>query len=47
MAGLSDLYGSFCKSRCARYFRQYRRIMNDIEKANPGNEKAFTDWLEN
>lgn len=45
MTGLSDVYGAFCKSKCARYFRQYRHTMNSVEKANPSAEKDFSDWL--
>lgn len=46
MKGISDLYGSFCKLKCAKYFKQYRHVMNNVEKANPNSEKDFSDWLE-
>lgn len=46
MAGITDLYKAVCKTKCAKYFRQYRRITNDIEKANPQADKALEDWLE-
>lgn len=46
MKGLSDLYGSFCKTKCAKYFKQYRHVMNKVEKKNPTADQDFEDWLE-
>lgn len=46
MRGITDVYGAFCKTKVAKYFKQYRRTMNSLEKANPSAEKELESWLE-
>lgn len=46
MAGITDLYKAVCKTKCAKYFKQYRRITNNIQKANTNVDKELEDWLE-
>lgn len=46
MKGLTDVYGAFCTSKCAKYFKQYRHTMNSLEKANPQATKEFNEWME-
>ena len=45
MAGITDVYGAFCKNKVAKYFKSYRRTMNSLEKANKQADKELEDWL--